>query len=256
VLFANGSIGRATVVLGLLLGLAVRASVARADSTGDARSPAPAAKSPAAAPGAAAVGVAVVALPGATDAGWPLARSVYAEGSLRPPSVDERTARALCGEVPAVDASPAVRDLFDTVAALRGDDAPSRALLADLARRLSVRAVLVVVLDAGQPRARAFLPDVGALDAAVYLPDEGATPTAWSAATRSLVRSFGLPSAPLHAPPLATRPVDAAAPRHAFYESAWFWGALGAAAVAGGAVFLATRDSGPSTIHLQLEVPH
>jgi len=255
VLFANGSMGRTTVAFGLLLGLAMRASAARAESAGDARSPAPAAKSSAAAPSAEALGVAVVALPGATDAGWPLARSVYAEGSLRPPSVDERTARALCGEVPAADALPAVRDLFDTVAALRGDDAPSRALLADLARRLSVRAILVVFVAGGTPRARAFLADAGALDAALYLPDEGATPTAWSAATRSVVRSFGLPPTALHAPPLATRPVDAAAPRHAFFESAWFWGALGAAAVAGGAVFLATRDSGPSTIHLQLEVP-
>ena len=44
--------------------------------------------------------------------------------------------------------------------------------------------------------------------------------------------------------------------RKAFYESGWFWGAVGAAAFAGGAIFFATRDNGESTIHLQMEVPH
>jgi hypothetical protein len=42
----------------------------------------------------------------------------------------------------------------------------------------------------------------------------------------------------------------------AFYESGWFWGAIAAAAFAGGAVYLASRDNAPTTIHLELQVPH
>jgi hypothetical protein len=195
-----------------------------------------------------------VALAGATDAAWPLARAVYAEPSLRPASVDETHARTLCGEAPPPGAPQDQRDVSDTVAALRGDDAPSRALLSDLARRFSVRGVVVVRLDAGRATARVFLPEAAALDAATFSPDGASSPMTWSAATSSLVRTFG--ASKLHAPPLASQPVVGPEPRHAFYQSGWFWGALGAAALAGGAVFLATRDNGPSTIHLQMEVPH
>ncbi len=49
---------------------------------------------------------------------------------------------------------------------------------------------------------------------------------------------------------------EAPRPSVPFYESVWFWGALGAAALAGGATYLATRDSSPSTIHLEVQVPH
>ena len=75
---------------------------------------------------------------------------------------------------------------------------------------------------------------------------------AWAAAARSLARAFG--AAGVRA---GRRPRRAAAgdPRgaalspappksKAFYESGWFWGALGAAAFAGGAIFFATRDNG------------
>ena len=64
----------------------------------------------------------------------------------------------------------------------------------------------------------------------------------------------------LQAPTLATHDaptLDNPPPRHRpFYESGWFWGALGAAAFAGGAIYLATRDSSAPTIHLQVQVPH
>jgi hypothetical protein len=64
----------------------------------------------------------------------------------------------------------------------------------------------------------------------------------------------------LQAPTLATHDaptLDNPPPRHRpFYESGWFWGALGAAAFAGGAIYLATRDSSAPTIHLQMQVPH
>jgi hypothetical protein len=74
------------------------------------------------------------------------------------------------------------------------------------------------------------------------------------------VPSPASPPAPIGAPAapaLATHEVPNTAPeRHReFYESGWFWAAVGAAAFVGGAVFLATRDSNPSTIHLHVEVP-
>jgi hypothetical protein len=214
-------------------------------------------------------GLAVVALAGTTDAAWPLAHAVYGQASLRPSALDESRARVLCGEPAPAGAPQDVRDLAEVVGAIKGDDAPSRTMLAELARRLHVRALVVVRGDAAHPVARVFLPDAGIFDAASYAPDEGPA-LAWSAATQSLVRLYGAvatPAPPLSAvtpptpaPPLATHdePTLSTAPpkTKAFYESGWFWGALGAAAFAGGAVFFATRDNGASTIHLQMQVPH
>lgn len=230
---------------------------APAPSPGASAAPSPVAPAPAAAPG----GVAVVAMPGATDAAWPLAQSVYSTPAIRPYSVDEVHARVLCGEAPPPASPGDVRDLAETVAALRGEDAASRAILADMAHRLNVRALVVVHLEAGKPVARVFVADAQSFDAASYAPDAGsAAPPAWSATTASLSRSFGaaasappvgpVATAPLAAPPLATHeePVVSNPPPKpkAFYESGWFWGALGAAAFAGGAVFFATRDNGAS----------
>lgn len=270
------SIRRATLVFGMVLSSLGAADRARADPPGEAaglpmdeppRATAPsgagagasgqnasAGSAAGSSPTQAQTGLVVVALPGATDAAWPLARAVYAEPTLRPGSVDETHARILCGEPPPAGAPQELRDLSDTVAAIRGEDAPSRALLGDLARRFSVRGVVVVRLDTGGASARVFLPEAGVLDAATFAPDGASSPVTWSAATSSLVRTFGAPK--LHAPPLASHPVETPEPPRAFYRSGWFWGALGAAAIAGGAVFLATRDNGPSTIHLQMEVPH
>lgn len=201
-------------------------------------------------------GVAVVALAGAADAAWPLAQQIYSNASLRAEHLDEAQARILCGELPAADAPPDLRDLADTVAAVHGDDAPSRAILAEIARRIGVRAIILVRMEAGQPLAHVFLADVGAFDAATYRPDAGAG-TGWAATVRSLARTLGTP--PTSAPALATHPVpraDTRAGAHPFYLSPWFWGALGVAALAGGAAYLVSRDSGSPTIHLEVEVPH
>ncbi|HXN30829.1 MAG TPA: hypothetical protein VN894_03165 [Polyangiaceae bacterium] len=256
---------RITLVIGFVFLGATIATSALAD--------APSASRPLAVPPAqraATEGVAVVALAGATDAAWPLASSVYAAASLRPTTLDEVHAHVLCGEAAPMGAPPDVRDLAETVAAVRGDDAPSRALLGDIARRFSVRAVVVVRVETGAPSARAFLADSASFDAAAYAPDE-ASAASWSAAVRSLVRAFGTGAAAgvdpaiaaasaASAPALAThqepKADGARAHRRAFYESGWFWGAVGAAAFGAGAVFLATRDTGPQAIHLQLEVPH
>jgi len=220
-------------------------------------------------PSAPAAGVAVVAMAGAIDAAWPLARSVYSTPALRPYAVDEVHARVLCGEPAPPNTASDVRDLADSVAAVRGEDAPSRAVLADISRRLNVRALAVVHLDAGKPVTRVFVAETQSFDAASYGTDEGAAGPAWSATVASLLRAFGgppsatspaAPTAAPSAPPLATHEEPAitnAPPKpKAFYESGWFWGALGAAAFAGGAIYFATRDNGASTIHLDMQVPH
>jgi hypothetical protein len=250
------------VVLAVAVAGGTTAHAAIADAPASAPAPAPASV-----PSSSGTGLAVVALAGGADAAWPLARSVYGDPSLRPTAVDEAHARVLCGEPASATAPAELHDLADTVAALRGDDAPSRALLASIARRFAVRALVVV--RAGDPHATAqlFLAETGAFDAALYAPDEappGSTPawSAWSQTTRSLDREFGAPPAPpapMAAPAMATREApksEAPAPPQPFYRSVWFWGALGAAALAGGAAYFATRDSSPSTIHLEVQVPH
>lgn len=257
---------RIALAVGLVLGSLASCPGAQAAEAG----PPPAASSTLAPlpapppPAVAATGLAVIALAGAADAAWPLAQSVYATPSLRPAALEEARARVLCGEPPVAGSPSELRDLAETVAAIHGDDAPSRAILGELAHRLSVRGIVVVRVDGGRPSARVFLADSGTFDAATYASDDAVAP-AWAAATRSLARTFGnepatVAPSPAHAPPLATHEeplVDNAPPKkRAFYESGWFWGAIGAAAFAGGAVFFATRDNGASTIHLQAQVPH
>jgi hypothetical protein len=265
------------VVLAVGIVLVTSASApARADSAPLPPLPAPAAAStPASAPAPApaptfasaptpsASGLAVLATSGATDAAWPLARAVYATPSLRPYGVDEAHARVLCGEPAAAGAPADLRDLADAVAGVHGEDGASRAILGDVAHRLNVRALVVVRVHDDRPAARVFLPEGAVFDAATYTPDEGSTDV-WTAATRSLARIYGAPQAAggagAAAPALATHEepsIENEPPKpKAFYETGWFWGALGAAAFAGGAIFFATRDNTPTTIHLQMQVPH
>jgi hypothetical protein len=205
-------------------------------------------------------GLAVIALQGATDAAWPLAQGLYRHESLYGSRLDEAHARVLCGEPPAPGSPAELHDLADTVAAVRGDDAPSRALLESLARHFALRALVVVRMTEGRPLARVFLPDIGAFDAAIYVPD-GESGASWSGATRSLSRAFGIETvgAPTPAAALATHPLSEASVHgrsRPFFLSPWFWGALGIAAAAGGVAYLVTRDSGSHTIHLEVQVPH
>jgi hypothetical protein len=110
--------------------------------------------------------------------------------------------------------------------------------------------------DSGVSSARVFLPSAGAFDAARYAPDDGAA-VSWKATVESLHRAFGpvvaSPAAALTPVPVPPRPEDHT--RAPFYRSPWFWGALGAAAFGAGAVYFATRDNSPNTIHLQVQVP-
>ncbi len=209
----------------------------------------------------------MVAFPGAADAAWPLAQAIYANPASRVAGLDDAHARILCGDSPPKEADAPLRDLADTVAALRGDDAPSRALLADVARHFSARALVAVWNEsAGHPVARVFLPESGTFDAATYAPDAGAALT-WSGAAGSITRAFAPEPPPAPAPTVATTLAPALATHEApgsektsharhFYESGWFWGGLGAAALAAGAIYLTTRDSSSPTIHLEVQVPH
>jgi len=222
--------------------------------------------SPAASPAGATVrsgiapacGLVVVAFPGAIDSAWTLALAVYGDKSLAPCNIDEAQARVLCGEAPPSGAPAELRELADTVAALRDDDAPTRVLLGDIARRLSVHAVIAVRGNGEGATARVFLPDLRAFDAATYVPDPGPQPS-WSNTVQSLARSFRASSSQRPGvPPLATRVVPRAereASTRQFYDSPWFWGGIGAAAlIGGGAIFFAARDSGTPTIHLEMQL--
>jgi hypothetical protein len=207
-------------------------------------------------PTAGAHGLAVVAIADAGSVAWPLAQALYADASLRP-SFDEAHARVLVGEAPAADASTELRDLGDTRAAIHGQDAPSRQLLAGLASSLHVTGVVVVQRDGdATASARVFVAATGAFDAARYSPDPGPQ-LGWRATVESLHRAFGpvvaLPPVATAAVPPPPRTEDHT--RAPFYKSPWFWGALGAAAFGAGAVYFATRDNSPDTIHLQVQVP-
>jgi hypothetical protein len=242
----------------LIVALAVVALARHANAAGESGGVAPAISS--------GQGLAVVAFPGATDVAWPLAEAVYGEPTLRPNGIGDATARVLCGEPAAAGSAVALVDLAAEVAALRGDDAPSRALLAEIARHAAVRGLVAVRVSEGHPFAQVFLAETGLFDAATFAPDEApkVTPRVeWAAAVRSLARSYPAQAAapvaaPRPAPALATRQTPPSAPSppgsHPFYESAWFWGAVGAAVLAGGGVYLASRDTSPSTIHLELQV--
>ncbi len=227
-------------------------------------------------------GFAVLAREGAADAAWSLAKAIYAQNSLRPGALDEAHARVLAGEPPPKNpgdggvpeggrSSSDLADLAETRAAVHGDDAPSRQLLTAIATMFQLRGIVVVEMvaqtmpphevPARRARARLFFPKTG-FDAAEYGPDagvvEGTPSPTWTAAVASLARTYVW--SPVISAPNATHslPAPVKAPEHekrAFYTSPWFWGAVGAAVFAGGALFLATRDNAPSTIHLQVQVP-
>ncbi len=164
--------------------------------------PAPAARGAGARPATAPrTGLAVVALAGAADAAWPLARSVYADPVAAPRARRRgsrpRPLRRAGGRVSRGRAARSLRHRRR----VHGDDAPSRALLDGIARRFGVRALVVVGSDAGHATARVYLAETGAFDAAAYAPDEppaGPAPS-WSATTRSLDRALRAP--PGAAPP-------------------------------------------------------
>jgi len=107
--------------------------------------------------------------------------------------------------------------------------------------------------------ARLFLADSAELDAARYSPEAGLRgAAAWKTTVASLEARFPSGSRTNPAPASATKAVavkpedEKSSP---FYASGWFWGALGAAALIGGAFYFASQDTTAAPIHLQMRVP-
>jgi hypothetical protein len=197
-------------------------------------------------------GVAVVATDGATDATWPLARAIYADEMLRPRDIDDARARVLAGEA----GTPDLVELAELRAGVKGDDAASRQVLVALAEKLHVAGV-VIVLAGTPPSARLFDADTKTFDAAHYAPEKSGD---WSGAVKSLERWYLPSAAPLvTAVPKEPEPI---APKDqpkekskAFYESPWFWVAIGTALLIGGGVLIATNIQTSDTIHMQVHLP-
>ena len=234
-------------------------------------------------------GIAVLAVGPARDEAFALARAIYGS-RLRPTSLDEVRARVLAGAAPPPNASRELRELAEVRAGIAGEDAAGRRLLTGVAQQVGAEALLVVKVErapaaaapAGPPAAgedagsasadagnaapvttvvaRLFLTDSGDFDAARYAPEPGLEgPAAWKSTVTSLEARFPAPSRAV-GPNVALAPApvklrledEKSSP---FYASGWFWGALGAAALVGGAFYFATRDTGSDPIHLQLKVP-
>jgi hypothetical protein len=213
-------------------------------------------------------GVAVLALAGASDHAWALGQKVYASAALRPGAVGEAQARVLAGEAPPDDAAKELRDLAETRAAIRGDDAPSRQLLGSIASTFSLRAVLVVEpgapatedgVGAMPPRVRLYVAEQNAFDAATSTPDaDERGKFGWDRVVSSIERLVVAkpePAKPAALSPLPKKNAEKPEESRPFYASAWFWGALGGAAFLGTAIYFASRDSSPGSIHLEVQVP-
>lgn len=200
-------------------------------------------------------GIAVVAADGATDAAWPLARAIYGSALLRPENIDDAHARVLAGETPTSQA-PSLTDLAELRAGVKGDDAASRQLLVTIADKVGVASILVVF--AGEPpSARLFDAKSRAFDAASYAPDASSS-SSWDGAIRALERPFApttLVSQATAAPTSPLAPHKTETKSKQFYESPWFWAAIGAVLLIGGGVLIATNVQTGDTIHLQMKLP-
>jgi hypothetical protein len=237
-------LGRALFVCAALATIG-QTSVLRADPTkivlADAQ-PAPALRK----------GVVVVGVgEGAADATWPVAGAVYGDAALRP-KIEDRDARVLAGEAADAKAPAPTSELAALRAKVTGDDPASLAMLADVARRTGARAVVVVFPahadDGGKAPTQARLFDAADahLEPTKYEADATRPTTPWGALVDTLHARYA---------PKTGSPIVVPAPEEkpekkdsgSFLSSAWFWGALGAAALMGGVVYALTRDNGQGT---------
>jgi hypothetical protein len=204
-------------------------------------------------------GVVVVAVGETADQAWPVAQHVYASATLRPPKLDEARARTAAGEPPPEGAEKSLRDVAELRASVRGDDAASRASLTALAKALGVPYLLVVErAEEGAASARLFRADSGTFDGTRYGADDAGS---WVGSIRALEVTLEPPPAPKVSAAATANHERLNAIREGgktskpFWLQPWFWAAVGGAALIGGAVVLATRDTSPSTIHLQMKLP-
>ncbi len=151
--------------------------------------------------------VAVLALGAPSDAARRAARAVY-RSRLRPPELDEESARALVGDLPAGTGGAGARELAELRDGVRGEDAASRQVLAAIGRRLKLKGVLVVTGAADARPASSAGADGGA--SSIAMTDGGASSIAMTdgGASRAADLDAGAPSS-LDASALEAQPTDA-----------------------------------------------
>jgi hypothetical protein len=126
-------------------------------------------------------------------------------------------------------------------------------MLSDVARRSGARAVVVVFPahdEKATTQARLFDAADAHLEPTKYEADATRPSAPWGALVDALHARYApkMTSSIVAAPPPApaedkTEKKDSGS----FLSSAWFWGALGAAALMGGVVYALTRDNGQGT---------
>jgi hypothetical protein len=217
---------------------------------------APAPSLPALDPASARRGVVVLAIGDASDAAWPVALAVYGDGSLRP-KIADADARALAGAEPAKDAPKGTRELSELRAQVKGDDAASRLLLAEIARRTAALAVVLVFpkSDAAPAQARVYDAADGAVEATLHRESASG---GWSGLLGTLRGRYARTpvDASANATTTATDPKAAAAKPSSggsILKSPWFWGAIGAAVLGGVVIAVAARGGDAQTSTMRVE---
>lgn len=174
----------------------------------------------------------MVALPGATDAAWPVAGALYGRFGLLPLKLSDEEARVLSGEPPLATATDRVRAL----ARLRdecGNEATRRPALEALTRETGARGAVLVGAASGLTVTRTFSGATGTLGDALALPTEHLD-------IDKIARDAEARTKPKTQLPAALK-------------SPWVWVAAGAAVVLGTVVYLSTRgDEAPTTFPLRL----
>lgn len=195
------------------------------------------------------VSTVVVAIGATSDVAWSLAQAVYRSEAR--PTIAESDARALAGD--SSTASP--HALAELRQAATGEDAPSRALYARILRDTGARQLAFVMREtSGGVVARIYRND-DTIDDEKYFPTgDPKDPSSWSPVVAALLKRKA-PAFSAEAGRPNRAPADEAAHARPFYASPWFWGGLAAAALTGGAIYLATRDASSGPIHLQVRLP-
>lgn len=176
-----------------------------------------------------------------SDATWPVAAAVYANGAVRPRIVD-REARVLAGAPPPEGAPDETKELSELRAKVTGDDAASRAMLKEIARRSGALAIVVVFPATKDATAYARVYDAveDRLESTAHRAEKGDAP--WSPLVAALQSRYAAGTTTTTTPkPVPKAPSDESRP---FYSSPWFWGAVGAAIGGSILIYAATRDSG------------
>ncbi len=201
------------------------------------------------------VGTVVVAIGASSEVAWSLAQAVYRSEAR--PAISESDARALAGDTEETSSARS-RSLAELRRAATGDDAPSRALYARILRDTGARQLAFVIREtSGGIVARIYRND-DTIDAEKYFPvGDPKDPASWSPVVTALLKRKApvLATEAGHAKLVPSTPSDEASRARPFYASPWFWGGMAAAALTGGAIYLATRDESSGPIHLQVRLP-